>query len=161
MKPNKLTISRKGFDSGSGGCLSPIFSDGTMFSLPIPSWDQEAFEDLQHGDIDIASVVTGVTNGRMSGQNLIHVDPDLNFEAYRHRKERANWQHWRGMLGHAGNRRYLRVRVDPPQRGQPQLQTPVTPPHNRRIIVCTMPAFILLRHRHPSPTIRPSRSKTR
>ena len=73
-----------------------------MFSLPIPSWDQEAFENLQHGDIDIASVVTGVTNGRMSGQNLIHLDPDLNFEAYRHRKERANWQHWRGMLGHSG-----------------------------------------------------------
>ena len=102
MKPNKLIISRKGFDSGSGGCLSPIIPDGTMFSLPIPSWDQEAFEDLQHGDIDIASVVTGVTNGRMSGQNLIHLDPDLNFEAYRHRKERANWQHWRGMLGHSG-----------------------------------------------------------
>ena len=102
MKPNKLIISRKGFDSGSGGCLSPIFPDGTMFSLPIPSWDQEAFEDLQHGDIDIASVVTGVTNGRMSGQNLIHLDPDLNFEAYRHRKERANWQHWRGMLDHPG-----------------------------------------------------------
>ena len=102
MKPNKLIISRKGFDSGSGGCLSPIFPDGTMFSLPIPSWDQEAFEDLQHGDIDIASVVTGVTNGRMSGQNLIHLDPDLNFEAYWHRKERANWQHWRGMLGHSG-----------------------------------------------------------
>ena len=102
MKPNKLIISPKGFDSGSGGCLSPIFPDGTMFSLPIPSWDQEAFEDLQHGDIDIASVVTGVTNGRMSGQNLIHLDPDLNFEAYRHRKERANWQHWRGMLGHSG-----------------------------------------------------------
>ena len=73
-----------------------------MFSLPIPSWDQEAFEDLQHGDIDIASVVTGVTNGRMSGQNLIHLDPDLNFDAYQHRKERAAWQEWRRMLGQAG-----------------------------------------------------------
>ena len=115
MKPNKLIISRKGFDSGSGGCLSPIIPDGTMFSLPIPSWDQEAFEDLQHGDIDIASVVTGVTNGRMSGQNLIHLDPDLNFEAYRHRKERANWQHWRGMLGHAGlpHDRVRRSGIDP------------------------------------------------
>ncbi len=40
MKPKKLILSRKGFDSASGGCPSPIFPDGTMFSLPIPSlWD--------------------------------------------------------------------------------------------------------------------------
>ena len=102
MKPQKLILSRKGFDSGSGGCPSPIFPDGTMFSLPIPSYDKEAFEDLQHGDVDIASVVTGITNGRMSGQNLIHLDPDLNFEAYRYRKGRADWQQWRRMLGQAG-----------------------------------------------------------
>ena len=102
MKPKKLIISRKGFDSGSGGCPSPIFPDGTMFSLPIPSSDEEAFEDLQHGDVDIASVVAGVTNGRMSGQRRVHLDPDLNFDAYRHRKERASWQEWRGMLGQAG-----------------------------------------------------------
>ena len=104
LNPKKLIISRKGFDSGSGGCPSPIFPDGTMFSLPIPSYDQEAFEDLQHVDVDITSVVTGITNGRMNGQNLIHLDldPDLNFDAYRHRKVRANWQQWRGMLGQAG-----------------------------------------------------------
>ena len=100
MKPKKLILSRKGFDSGSGGCPSPIFPDDTMCSLPIPSYyDQEAFEDLQHGDVDIASVVNGITNGRMSGLNLIHLDPDLNFDAYRYRKDRANWQQWRGMLG--------------------------------------------------------------
>ncbi len=78
LKPNKLIISRKGFDSGSGGWDSPTFPDGTMFSLPIPSSDEEAFEDPQHGDVDIASVATGITNGRMSALNLIHLDPDLN-----------------------------------------------------------------------------------
>ena len=92
MKPKKLILSRKGFDSGSGGCPSPIFPDGTMFSLPIPSGDGEAFEDLQHGDIDIGSVVNGITGGHMGGKNLIHLDPDLNFDAYRYRKERAEWQ---------------------------------------------------------------------
>ena len=102
MKPKKLIISRKGFDSGSGGCPSPIFPDGTMFSLPIPSGDEEAFEDLQHGDIDIASVVAGITNDRMGGLNLVHLDPDLNFDAYRHRKARPDWRQWRGMLGQAG-----------------------------------------------------------
>ena len=41
VKPNKLIIGRKGFDAGSEGCPSPIFPDGTMFSLPIPSGDRE------------------------------------------------------------------------------------------------------------------------
>ena len=102
MKPQKLILSRKGFDSGSGGCPSPIFPDGSMFSLPIPSCDEEAFEDLQHGDVDIASVVSGITNGRMNRRGRVHLDPDLNFDTYRYRKDRANWQQWRGMLGQAG-----------------------------------------------------------
>ena len=102
VKPKKLILSRKGFDSGSGGCPSPIFPDGTMFSLPIPSGDEEAFEDLQHGDVDIASVVTGVTNGRMSGRDRVHFDPDINFDTYRYRKNRAAWQQWRGILGQTG-----------------------------------------------------------
>ena len=46
-----------------------------MFSLPIPSYDEEAFEDLQHGDIDIASVVTGITDGRM-GVDVQRKGPD-------------------------------------------------------------------------------------
>ena len=74
-----------------------------MFSLPIPSGDEETFEHLQHGDIDIETVVTGITNGRMSGRDRVpHLDPDLNFNTYRYRKGRANWQKWRGMLGQAG-----------------------------------------------------------
>jgi hypothetical protein len=32
----KIILSRKGFDSGSGGCPSPIFPDGSLMSLPIP-----------------------------------------------------------------------------------------------------------------------------
>ena len=102
MKPRKLIVSRKGFDSGSGGCPSPIFPDGTMFSLPIPSRDREQFADLQHGDTDIASVVAGITNGRMNRRGRVHLDPDLNFDAYRFRKDRPDWQQWRGMLGQAG-----------------------------------------------------------
>ena len=102
VKPKKLILSRKGFDSGSGGCPSPIFPDGTMFSLPIPSGDREQFDDLQHGDVNIASVVAGITSGRMNGRDRVHLDPDLNFDTYRHRKNRAAWQQWRGMLGQTG-----------------------------------------------------------
>ena len=63
MKPKKLILSRKSFGSGSGNCPSPIFPDGTMFSLPIPSMDREQFDDLQHGDVNIASVVAGSPTG--------------------------------------------------------------------------------------------------
>ena len=89
LKPEKLIISRKGFDPGPGGCPSPTFPDGTMFSLPIPSYDDAASEDLQHGNVDIASVVTGITNGRVRGLDRIHLDPDLNFDAYLYRKTQA------------------------------------------------------------------------
>ena len=99
VKPKKLILSRKGFDSGSGGCPSPIFPDGTMFSLPISSGDREQFDDLQHGDVNIASVVAGITGGRLNGKQRVHLDPDLNFETYRYRKTRAAWQQWLGMLG--------------------------------------------------------------
>ena len=102
LKPQKLILSRKGFDSGSGGCPSPIFPDGSMFSLPIPSRDREQFADLQHGDVDISNVVTGITHGRMRRREQVHLDPDLNFNTYRYRKDRAAWQQWRGMLGQAG-----------------------------------------------------------
>jgi hypothetical protein len=34
--PMRIVLSRKGFDSGSGGCPSPIFPDGSMLALPIP-----------------------------------------------------------------------------------------------------------------------------
>jgi len=33
----KFILSRKGFDSKSGGYPSPIFPDGSLISLPIPA----------------------------------------------------------------------------------------------------------------------------
>ena len=33
----KIILSRKGFDSTAGGFASPVFPDGTLFSIPIPS----------------------------------------------------------------------------------------------------------------------------
>ena len=71
----KLILSFLGIDSGSGGCPSPIFPDGTIFSLPIPPWDDETFKDLPHSDVGIVSVVTGTTDGRMNGSDQIHYNP--------------------------------------------------------------------------------------
>ena len=38
----------------------------------------------------------------MSGLNLTHLNPGINFDTYRRRKDRPDWQQWRGMLGQAG-----------------------------------------------------------
>ena len=43
----KIILSRKGFDSGSGGCPSPILPDGRLISLPIPVEG----ERLSYGDL--------------------------------------------------------------------------------------------------------------
>ena len=101
MQPKRLILSRKGFDSASGGCPSPIFPDGSIFSLPIPSDDNVAFAELQHGSIDIGAVVADLTKGRYGPDSTAHFDPDLNFEAYRQRRSRDSWEDWRGMLGQA------------------------------------------------------------
>jgi len=44
----RIILSRKGFDSGSGGCPSPIFPDGSMFAMPIPYEPSPVrYEDLR------------------------------------------------------------------------------------------------------------------
>ena len=54
----KLILSRKGFDSQSGGCPSPIFPDGTLYSLPIPDDQSEVtYGNLWHGDTNIGKMV--------------------------------------------------------------------------------------------------------
>ena len=95
----KLSISRKGFDSGSGGCPSPIFPDGTMFSLPIPQDDNASsihYKDLRHGSINIGEVVAGLTRG-LKTPTFAGLDPDINPLTYSHRKEG-----WRPLFGQRG-----------------------------------------------------------
>ena len=78
MEPRKLSLSRKGFDSKYGGCPSPIFPDGTMYSLPIPGDDYEepiCYRNLRHGDINIGEVVRDLTKGRHDEWSLAGLDP--------------------------------------------------------------------------------------
>ncbi len=98
MKPKKLVLSRKGFDSSAGGCPSPIFSDGTMYSLPIPGGGHSpaSYRDLHHGKINIGQVVEDLTRGRWEGWELPHLDPDLRPDAIPRRDG------WRGLFGQAG-----------------------------------------------------------
>ena len=79
----KLILSRKGFDSASGGCPSPIFPDETMFSLPIPedrgsvTYGNCAASVERLREINIGEVVEGLTNGRIGANHHAHMSPDL------------------------------------------------------------------------------------
>ncbi len=99
----KLILSRKGFDSGSGGCPSPIFPDGTLYSLPIPGqYSKIRYRDIRHGDTNIGKVVKDLTRrrkpkDRIGSKRRAHLDPDINRSAYSPRK-----RGWRPLFGQSG-----------------------------------------------------------
>lgn len=85
----KIILSRKGFDSASGGCPSPIMPDGTLLSLPIP--DDYAptviikteklltFSDLVYKSHTYTQLLAGIR--RTKTYNVCHLDPDLRKDA--------------------------------------------------------------------------------
>jgi hypothetical protein len=82
----RIILSRKGFDSASGGILSPIFNDKTMISFPIPSDDEDKFEDLVFGELSYSTILNDLN---YKGKNTCHVDPDLTLG--RRKKSIENW----------------------------------------------------------------------
>jgi len=97
----KIILSRKGFDSTSGGVPSPIFEDGTMLSLPIPRKSDVSYGELRNPFNDgkfrnLGELVEQLTNYRMSQDCRAHLDPDLNPAMI----ERAAG--WRGIFGQNG-----------------------------------------------------------
>ena len=99
----KLILSRKGFDSQSGGCPSPIFPDGTPYSLPIPGRNSKIrYRDIRHGDTNIGKVVKDLTRRRKPKDRIgsrcrAHLDPDINRSAYSPRK-----RGWQPLFGQSG-----------------------------------------------------------
>lgn len=93
----KLILSRKGFDSQSGGCPSPIFPGGTLYSLPIPHDQSEVtYGDLWHGDTNIGEMVADLTGNRIGSKVHAHLDPDINHVAYPRQKG------WQPLFGQSG-----------------------------------------------------------
>ena len=93
----KLILSRKGFDSQSGGCPSPIFPDGTIYSLPIPHCQSGiTYGDLWHGETSIGEVVANLTRDRYGATTPAHLDPDINHVAY------PRQEGWLPLFGQSG-----------------------------------------------------------
>ena len=96
----KIILSRKGFDSGYGGCASPIFPDGSMASFPIPyPGAQHQMWEVLSGQHNLGHVVEDLTRLKkkpITRMSEIHLDPDL-------RRSLANrCSDWRAALGQDG-----------------------------------------------------------
>ncbi len=104
----RLILSRKGFDSSSGGCPSPIFPDGTMISLPIPDKRSPVrYRDLTWRGRNLGDVVEALARGKVKRTFGAHLDPDLRRGALR---RPAGWRASLGQIGAAqGHLRKQRV----------------------------------------------------
>ncbi|WP_439133337.1 hypothetical protein [Pseudomaricurvus sp.] len=94
----KIILSRKGFDSSSGGCPNPIFPDGSLLALPIP--DQRSvvrYQQLTHQGINVGALVEQLTNGRVLAGDGAHLDPDLCVDHFERQPG------WRPVLGQSGS----------------------------------------------------------
>ncbi|MCV9963965.1 hypothetical protein OIU34_18975 [Pararhizobium sp. BT-229] len=93
----KIILSRKGFDQGSGGAPSPLFPDGSMFSIPIPDGrTRQRYGAMRHREHDIGEIVSHLTKGRYTGRSSAHVDPDL------HKDRIERLEGWRPAFGQTG-----------------------------------------------------------
>jgi hypothetical protein len=93
----RLILSRKGFDSTSGGCPSPIFPDGSMIALPIPDRTSPVhYEDLVWRGRNLGDVVEALTRGKARRSFGAHLDPDLRPEVVRRARG------WRPLFGQRG-----------------------------------------------------------
>ena len=81
LRPMKVILSRKGFDSSSGGVPSPIFPDGSLCALPIPSSEAPRLEDVMWRGEPLSNIVSAITNRRIRPSDGVHLDPDLQRQA--------------------------------------------------------------------------------
>ncbi len=94
----RIILSRKGFDSSAGGCPSPIFPDGRLYSLPIPDKKSPiAYSDLDCDGINVGQLVSQLTRDPKRVHHYAHLDPDLREDAL------TRQPGWRPILGQAGS----------------------------------------------------------
>lgn len=93
----RLILSRKGFDSASGGCPSPILEDGSMLALPIPDRSSTVrYAQLDWNGTNVGELVERLTKGRQRATYFAHLDPDVRAQAM------PRTPGWRPSLGQEG-----------------------------------------------------------
>jgi hypothetical protein len=93
----KIILSRKGFDSTSGGVPSPIFPDGRILSLPIPDKQSRiAYEDICGCEsATMSELVEHLAS--IPRMHHAHLDPDLSSQSIPRLKG------WRPIFGQVGS----------------------------------------------------------
>ena len=93
----KIILSRKGFDSQSGGQASPILPDGTLLSLPIPSIDGIRFSEIHYDGLSYLDIIKMLNpKNTINKMSTCHLDPDLRQSIY-HREH-----DWTAAFGQTG-----------------------------------------------------------
>lgn len=93
----KIILSRKGFDSGYGGCPSPVFPDGSMVSLPIPGGRApNRFGGIQGPAGPLGPLAAALSRRPAMEHAMAHLDPDLDAGSVPRRPG------WRPSLGQVG-----------------------------------------------------------
>lgn len=77
---NRIILSRKGFDSKAGGTASPIFSDGSFFSIPIPQKDKSPtrYQDLNFNGMSGTKILQEASVKSVLPHDYCHYDPLLS-----------------------------------------------------------------------------------
>jgi Nucleotide modification associated domain 3 len=92
----RLILSRKGFDSDRGGAPSPIFTSGTMVSLPIPSKKSNIpYNQVSKAGMNLGQIVGAMPACGATSSSAVHLDPDLEINSL----QRGNG--WRRCFGQA------------------------------------------------------------
>ena len=75
-----LVISRKGFDATAGGCASPIFENGDLFSVPIPQKKQSPsrYKDLRFNHLSGNEILNLIGAKTITDKDFCHNDPLLS-----------------------------------------------------------------------------------
>tara|TARA_Y100000768_G_scaffold252042_1_gene191486 strand:+ start:345 stop:1148 length:804 start_codon:yes stop_codon:yes gene_type:complete len=78
----RIVLSRKGFDSKAGGTASPIFSDGSLFSIPIPQKHKSPtrYQDLKFREKSGYEILQEASVKLVHPHNYCHYDPLLTEE---------------------------------------------------------------------------------
>lgn len=75
----KIILSRKGFDSSTGGSPSPIFPDGGLISLPIYGIGaSKTYQQVRCAQGCLGTLVESLKRSRARQHDPVHLDPDLD-----------------------------------------------------------------------------------
>lgn len=96
----KIILSRKGFDSGSGGFPSPIMPDGTLLSMPIPEQGSNVhYKELFYNGMNYAEILAGLRKNKNQNFGKCHLDPDIRRDVFKSNYDINREKEWKPAFG--------------------------------------------------------------